>query len=145
LIEEFEHLDVFREVRKKLTVKLLATDSEVLQSNTRCIFKPPNRESLWNEALKNKEFTTLLDCINKSSPDRRDSVGERIRDLYSTVSNAIHHRDDGDEILILKRYMCDHEAKLSVCLCKHYKVFYREVMAFVAQDPDPDILQEDDC
>jgi hypothetical protein len=84
LVEEFEQSDLFKECRKSLSTKWTVTDEA--SGNTFVELRAPSRKALWDEAMKDKEFSGLLACIAKSNPERRDTVGERIRDLYSSLS-----------------------------------------------------------
>lgn len=116
-----------------MTEHQTTTDVNGRQFNTT---KLPNRQTLWDGALKDPQFAPLLACIHQKKTDRRVTLGERVKDLYNAVSKNIHKPGDDDEILILKSYLFDYESNLAVCLCQHYKVLFRVVEAFVAEDPD---------
>ena len=107
LIEEFEQSELFKQCRKRLTVKVTVTDEE--SKKTSVEYRTPSRKVLWDVALQEREYASLLACIENSNPERRDTVGERIRDLYSSASKIIHKPGDNDAILILKNRLFDHE------------------------------------
>jgi hypothetical protein len=111
LIEEFEQSELFKQCRKKLTVKVTVTDEA--SKRTFVESRAPNRKMLWDEALTDRELSKLLACIEKSNSDRRDTVGERIRDLYSSVSKEVHKSGDNDAISILSDRLYDHEVSKS--------------------------------
>jgi hypothetical protein len=102
LIEEFEQSDIFKQTRKSMSILPPMGDSSKRP-------KPPSRQQLWNEAMKDNHFKILLACIMESSPERWDTVGERVRDLYATVSKGVHKHDDTEEILIQHKYLYDYE------------------------------------
>ena len=106
LIEEFEQSDLFKQCRKRLTtVKFTVIDEA--SNNTSVDYVSPSRKVLWDEALKDRNYASLLACIQNSSSDRRDeSVGERIRDMYSKVSKE---PGESDFILIYRNKLFDHE------------------------------------
>lgn len=111
LIEEYEQSELFKECRKKLTFKVNVTDE--VSKRTFLEYRAPSRKMLWDEALTDRELSKLLACIEKSNPDRRDTVGERIRDLYSSVSKEVHKSGDNDAISILSDRLYDHEVSKS--------------------------------
>lgn len=106
LIEEFEQSDLFKQCRKRLTtVKFTVIDEA--SNNTSVDYVSPSRKVLWDEALKDRNYASLLACIQNSISDRRDeTVGERIRVLYSKVSKE---PGESDFILIYKNKLFDHE------------------------------------
>ena len=107
IIEEFEQTDLFKQCRQRLTSKVTVTDEA---SNSKSVEnRPPSRKVLWDEAMKDKEFTSFLACIAKSNPERRDTIGERVRDLYSSLSRNVHKHADSDAVLIMKSSLYDHE------------------------------------
>eukprot|EP01036_Dinobryon_divergens_P035517 gene35517-46040_t len=142
LVEEFEQSDLFKECRKRLSVKFNVTDEA--SEKTVVELRAPSRKALWDEAMKDKEFSGLLACIAKSNPERRDTIGERIRDLYFSVSKDVHKHGQDDVISIQRNKLFDHEVNLAICLCKHFKVLYEVEDVFVAEDPDklPEIVEE---
>ena len=106
IIEEFEQTDLFKQCRQRLTFKVTVTDEA---SNSKSVEnRPPSRKVLWDE-VKDKEFTSFLACIAKSNPERRDTIGERVRDLYSSLSRNVHKHADSDAVLIMKSSLYDHE------------------------------------
>jgi hypothetical protein len=151
-------------VGKKLTIKVTVTDEA--SKRTFVESRAPNRKMLWDEALRDGEFSKLLACIEKSNPERKDTVGERIRDLYSSLSKEVHKFGDDDYISILSNRLFDHEVRgivllrsvirvifccdvflgyqvqLAVCLCEHYNAPYQVEKEGASQDPDK--LQEID-
>lgn len=160
LIEEFEQSELFKQCRKKLTVKVTVTDEA--SKRTFVESRAPNRKMLWDEALRDGELSKLLACIEESNPERRDTVGERIRDLYSSLSKEVHKYADDDYISILSNRLFDHEVgdivllrslirvifccdiyfwgiyqvKLAVCLCEHYNAPYQVEKEGAFEDPD---------
>eukprot|EP01036_Dinobryon_divergens_P038560 gene38560-50640_t len=141
LIEEYEQSELFKECQKKLTFKVTVIDE--VTKRTFVEYRAPSRKMLWDEALTDRELSKLLACIEKSNPERRDTVGERIRDLYSSVSKEVHKSGDNDAISILSDRLYDHEVKLAVCLCEHYNAPYYQVEKEGAFQ-HPDKLQEID-
>jgi hypothetical protein len=109
LVEEFEQSDLFKECRKSLSTKWTVTDEA--SGNTFVELRAPSRKALWDEAMKDKEFSGLLACIAKSNPERRDTIGERIRDLYTSVSKDVHKHDQDDVISIQRNKLFDHEVR----------------------------------
>jgi hypothetical protein len=91
LIEEYEAGDSFKTASKYL--KRLVKKKDVIKGNVYEISRKPSRKELWDYVLNNDaSFTTLLQCIKDASPpDRRDTIGERIRDIYSIVSSSVHN------------------------------------------------------
>jgi len=166
LLEEFEQSELFKQCRKKLTVKVTVTDEA--SKRTFVESRAPNRKMLWDEALRDGELSKLLACIEESNPERRDTVGERIRDLYSSLSKEVHKYADDDYISVLSNRLFDHEVggivllrslirvifccdiyfwgiyqvKLAVCLCEHYNAPYQVEKEGAFEDPDK--LQEID-
>jgi len=129
LVEEFEQMDIFKMCRKRMTTKVTVTDKTTNKSSVESRF--PSRQDLWNKVLKEAQFASLLTCIEELSSERRDSVGDRVKDLYnSTVSKSVHKPGDFDSIVIMKNALMDHEAKLAICLCKFYPVDYEVVEEF---------------
>ena len=115
IIEEIEQSELFKQCRKKLTVKVTVTDEA--SKRTFVESRAPNRKILWDEALRDGELSKLLVCIEKSNPERRDTVGERIRDLYSSLSKEEHKPGDNDDyISILSNRLFDHEVRSFVLL-----------------------------
>ena len=112
LIEEYEWSDLFRQCRKRLTYKVTVIDGESKMAHVE--FRKPNRKILWDEAMKEKEYSSLLTCIENSNPDRRDTVGERIRDLYNSVSKEVHKPGNSDAVLISSNQLFDHEVRISI-------------------------------
>jgi len=129
LIEEFEQSELFKQCRKKLTVKVTVTDEA--SKRTFVESRAPNRKMLWDEALRDGELSKLLACIEKSNPERRDTVGERIRDLYSSLSKEVHKYADDDYISLLSNRLFDHEvggivllrSLIRVIFCCHTYIF----------------------
>ena len=111
LIEEYEQSELFKECRKSLTFKVTVIDE--VTKRTFVEYRAPSRKMLWDEALTDRELSKLLACIEKSNPERRDTVGERIRDLYSSVSKEVHKSGDYDAISILSDRLYDHEVSKS--------------------------------
>jgi hypothetical protein len=122
LIEEFEQSELFKQCRKKLTVEVTATDEA--SKRTFVESRAPNRKMLWDEALRDGELSKLLACIEKSNPERRDTVGERIRDLYSSLSKEVHKFGDDDYISILSNRLFDHEVRGIVLLRSVFRVIF---------------------
>jgi hypothetical protein len=89
---------------EKLTVKGTFTDEA--SKRTFVESRAPNRKMLWDEALRDGELSKLLACIEKLNPERRDTVGERIRDLYS---KEVNKSGDDDYISMLSNRLFDHE------------------------------------
>ena len=112
LIEEYEQSDLFRQCRKRLTYKVTVIDGESKMAHVE--FRKPNRKILWDEAMKEKEYSSLLTCIENSNPDRRDTVGERIRDLYNSVSKEVHKPGNNDAVLISSNQLFDHEVRILI-------------------------------
>ena len=108
-MEEFEQSELFKQCRKRLAVKLTVID----EASGKMVveFRAPSRKALWDEAMKDKEFSGLLACIAKSNPERRDTIGERIRDLYTSVSKDVHKHDRDDVISIQRNKLFDHEVR----------------------------------
>ena len=57
-----------------------------------------------------------LACIENSNRDRRDTVGERIRDLYNSASKKVHKPGNNDAVLILKNQLFVHEVTILISL-----------------------------
>ena len=112
LIEEYERSDLFRQCRKRLAYKVTVIDEESKMAHVE--FRKPNRKTLWDEAMKEKEYSSLLTCIENSNPDRRDTVGERIRDLYNSVSKEEHKPGNNDAVLISSNQLFDHEVRILI-------------------------------
>lgn len=143
LIEDYEQSDLFKQCRKSLMVKFTVIDEA--SKKTYVENRTPSRKVLWDEALKDREYSSLLACIENSNPDRRDTVGERIRDLYLSVSKGVHKPGDSDDaILILKNRLFEHEVKLAICLCEHFKVFYEVSGEFASEDPNKLLEEKED-
>ena len=110
LVEEFEQShELFKECRKSLSTKCTVTDEA--SGNKFVELRAPSRKALWDEAMKDKEFSGLLACIAKLNPERRDTIGERIRDLYTSVSKDVHKHDRDDVISIQRNKLFDHEVR----------------------------------
>jgi hypothetical protein len=107
LIEEFEQSDPFQQCRKMLAVRVSVMDQA--SNKTTVENRQPSRMALWNEVLKDSKYSSLLACIANANPDRRDTVGERIRDLYTSVSKGVHKPGESDVVLILKSGLYDHQ------------------------------------
>ena len=122
LIEEYEQSELFKECQKKLTFKVTVIDE--VTKRTFVEYRAPNRKMLWDEALTDGELSKLLACIEKSNPERRDTVGERIRDLYSSVSKEVHKSGDNDAISILSNRLFDHEVRVIVLLRSVIRVLF---------------------
>ena len=112
LIEEYERSDLFRQCRKRLAYKVTVIDEESKMAHVE--FRKPNRKTLWDEAMKEKEYSSLLTCIENSNPDRRDTVGERVRDLYNSVSKEVHKPGNSDAVLISSNQLFDHEVRILI-------------------------------
>ena len=57
------------------------------------------------------ELSKLLACIEKLNPERRGTVRERIRDLFSSLSKEVHKSGDDDYISMLSNRLFDHEVR----------------------------------
>ena len=102
---------------EELTVKVTVTD----EASKRTFVE---RKMLWDEALRNGKLSKLLACIEKSNPERKDTVGERIRDLYSSLSKEVHKFGDDDYISILSNRLFDHEVRGIVLLRSVVRVIF---------------------
>ena len=109
LLEEFEQSELFKQCRKRLSAKFNVSDEA--SGKMFVEFRAPSRKALWDEAMKDKELSGLLNCIAKSNPERRDTIGERIRDLYSSVSKDVHKHGQDEVISIQRNKLFDHEVR----------------------------------